>query len=204
MQNATFDLETLLLTKGYARIAGVDEAGRGAWAGPLAAAAVILPTDFELRGWGLADSKKISPKKRKKLAYIIKEYAEVGIGMVSPIEIYELGLGPANRLAMSRALSKLSIKADYALVDGFRIDIKIPLEAIIKGDEKVASIAAASIIAKVERDTIMEEYANEYPEYFFEKHKGYGTSLHQDCLKKHGICAIHRTSYRPIKKFLNL
>ena len=204
MTHPTFACESALLREGYTRICGIDEAGRGAWAGPLVAACVILPHDFELRGWGVNDSKLLSPKKRSAVFSVIKQRAlDFGIGSVSPEEILSRGLSRANRLAMERAVAALSSPPDYLLIDAFRIHTNVPMKIFIKGDARVASIAAASILAKVARDTIMVELAQKYPRYCFDKHKGYGTALHHAYLKKYGICDIHRKSYRPIQKLID-
>ena len=203
MKYPKFTCETELIQEGYARIGGIDEAGRGAWAGPLVSACVVLPHDFALRGWGVNDSKKLSPKKREEISAVIKERTlDFGIGRVSPEEIFSLGLSRANRLAMERAVAALLKPPDYLLIDAFFIKANVPMKIFIKGDAVIASIAAASIIAKVERDRIMRELAPAYPQYYFEKHKGYGTKLHQECLKNYGICAIHRKSYRPIRQIM--
>lgn len=205
MKYPTFTCETELLQEGYTRIGGIDEAGRGAWAGPLVAGCVVLPHDFGLRGWGVNDSKKLSPKKREEINVVIKTRAlDFGIGSVSPEEIFSLGLSRANRLAMERAVAALSKPPDYLLIDAFRIKSRVPMKIFIKGDALVASIAAASIIAKVERDRRMVEYGAHYPNYGFEKHKGYGTKAHQECLTRHGLCDIHRRSFKPIRAIHNV
>ena len=196
-----FELEKQALQKGYKFVCGVDEAGRGPLAGPVCAAAVILPPDTEIEG--LNDSKKISEKKREALYDIIKEKAlaySIAFGTLEEIE--EFNILEATFLAMNRAVEGLSIPADYALIDGNRLPkgIKIDGETVVKGDAKSASIAAASILAKVTRDRLLIEYDQKYPEYNFKKHKGYGTKEHTDLILKYGPCEIHRLSF--LKKLL--
>lgn len=189
--------------KGYEFIVGLDEAGRGSWAGPLVAAAIILPKNSNIKG--VKDSKLLSVKKRGELSQKIRKQAlDVGIGEVSPSEIDNLGLSKAGQLAFKRAIENLKKKPDFILVDAFLLskEIKISSRSIIKGDTICYSIASASIVAKVFRDEIMINYSKKYPEYGFEKHKGYGTKTHQRNLKKHGITDIHRKSYKPIKKLM--
>lgn len=187
--------------QGFNAICGIDEAGRGPLAGPVYAAAVILPFGTEIEG--LNDSKKLTPKKRDVLFDTIREKAlAYSIAYATVEEIDELNILNADFLAMRRALDGLSIKADCALIDGNIIkgmdDIKT--ETIVKGDANSASIAAASILAKVSRDRKMCELAEKYPQYLFEKHKGYGTKLHVEALKKYGACEIHRKTF--LKKIL--
>lgn len=186
--------------KGYSCVCGIDEAGRGPLAGPVFAAAVILPPELIIDG--LNDSKKISEKKRELLFQIIKEKAiSFSIASATEKEIDELNILNATFLAMQRAFEGLSVSADYALVDGNRDPgLKVPTQTIIKGDALSASIAAASILAKVSRDHFMLELSQKYPQYEFQKHKGYGTKLHTDLIKKYGPCAIHRKSF--LKKIL--
>lgn len=185
--------------EGYRAICGVDEAGRGPLAGPVCAAAVILPLDIEIPG--LNDSKKLSDKKRRELFPIICEKAVAyGIAFADHAEIDEINILQATYLAMERAISKLNIKADFALIDGNRAkDFGLPLETIVGGDGISASIAAASVLAKVSRDDYMLEMAGAYPQYGFEIHKGYGTKAHYEALTEHGPCPIHRMSF--LKKF---
>ena len=175
---------------------GVDEAGRGPLAGPVCAAAVILPDNCEIEG--LNDSKKISEKKREALFDIIKEKAVAySIAYGSLEEIEEYNILEATYLAMNRAIEGLNTKADFALIDGNRVPkgIKIPCETVVKGDSKSCSIAAASILAKVTRDRLMLEYDKKYPQYLFAQHKGYGTKAHYEAIKQHGVCEIHRLSF---------
>lgn len=195
----TFKHERALLAQGLKFVAGVDEAGCGCWAGPVYAAAVILPLDSRI---GLIrDSKRLSGLQRLRIIDQIKNRATSwSIGVASHAEIDELNIRQAAFLAMRRALDGLSIKPEFVLSDGFRIPgIVIPNQKIIGGDRLVKSIAAASIIAKVERDLEMEALDQQYSGYGFSGHKGYGTKQHQEALKKLGPCAIHRMSFKPLK-----
>lgn len=191
-----FSYETQAKYKGFKLVCGVDEAGRGPLAGPVCAAAVILPDDCVIDG--LNDSKKISEKKREMLFDIIIEKAvaySIAYGTLEEIEQYNIL--QATYIAMNRAIDGLNIKADFALIDGNRVpkDIKIPCETVIKGDSKSYSIAAASILAKVTRDRLMLEYDKKYPQYLFAQHKGYGTKAHYEAIKQYGVCEIHRLSF---------
>ena len=191
-----FSCENEARIKGYKLVCGVDEAGRGPLAGPVCAAAVILPDNCEIEG--LNDSKKISEKKREALFDIIKEKAVAySIAYGSLEEIEEYNILEATYLAMNRAIVGLNTKADFALIDGNRVPkgIKIPCETVVKGDSKSCSIAAASILAKVTRDRLMLEYDKKYPQYLFAQHKGYGTKAHYEAIKQHGVCEIHRLSF---------
>ena len=192
-------IEHEIAQQGYKNICGVDEAGRGPLAGPVCAAAVILPYDCQIDG--LNDSKKISEKKRDLLFDEIKNVAlAYSIAMVDHKKIDEINILQATYLAMKNAVEGLNIKADYALVDGNRSQgLNIPFNCIVKGDAKSPSIAAASILAKVARDRYMLDMAKKYPEYAFEKHKGYGTKAHCDAILEHGACEIHRITF--LKKF---
>ena len=180
-------------------ICGVDEAGRGPLAGPVCAAAVILPEGEIIPG--LNDSKKLTDKKRRELFPIIKEKAVAyGIAFASEAEIDEINILQATFLAMKRAIAQLGGKADFALIDGNReTDFGIPCLTVVKGDSRSANIAAASVLAKVTRDLYMEELAETYPQYGFEIHKGYGTKAHYAALRSHGMCDAHRRSF--LKKF---
>lgn len=194
--------ENEALSDGYEIICGVDEAGRGPLAGPVYAAAVILPKGHIVEG--VNDSKKLSEKKRELLFdKIIDECVCYSIGTASEKEIDEINILQATYLAMKRAIDGLEIVPQLALIDGNRIPplISTDARAIVKGDAKSASIACASILAKVSRDRYMLEMAKKYPEYQFEKHKGYGTKLHYEMIEKYGICEIHRKSF--LKKVLN-
>ena len=194
-----WEIENSLYAEGYKMICGVDEAGRGPLAGPVCAAAVILPKGLVLPG--LNDSKKLTDKKRRELFPIIKEQAiAYGIGLASHEEIDEINILQATYLAMERAIAQLEGKADFALIDGNRAkDFGLPVRTVVKGDSLSASIAAASVLAKVTRDDIMLEMAEKYSEYGFEVHKGYGTKAHYDALRNHGHSPIHRMTF--LKKF---
>ena len=180
-------------------ICGVDEAGRGPLAGPVCAAAVILPAHLELPG--LNDSKKLTDKKRRELFPLIKEQAiAYGIGIATEKEIDEINILQATFLAMQRAIDQLSVKPDLALIDGNREkDFGLPVKTVVKGDSLSANIAAASVLAKVTRDDLMMEMSEKYPEYQFDVHKGYGTKAHYAALTAHGPCPIHRMTF--LKKF---
>lgn len=194
--------ENEAINKGYDIVCGVDEAGRGPLAGPVFAAAVILPKGHIVDG--VNDSKKLSEKKRDILYdKIIDECVCYSIGTASEKEIDEINILQATFLAMRRAVEGLEIKPQFALVDGNRTPMfnGVEVETVVKGDAKSASIAAASIIAKVSRDRYMLEMAEKYPEYHFEKHKGYGTKLHYEMIEQYGICELHRKSF--LKKVLN-
>lgn len=187
-------------TKGYKKIAGVDEAGRGPLAGPVVSAAVILPQDFSCAG--IDDSKKLSEKKRNALYPVIKDQAiAVSIGIASSGEIDDINILQASLLSMKRAVETLSCPPDFLLIDGkFTIDMPMGQEAIIKGDSKSISIAAASIIAKVTRDAIMKELHETYPEYNFLQHKGYPTKAHKASILEYGPCPVHRLTFRGVKE----
>jgi len=196
-----FSYEQAAKEKGYKLVCGVDEAGRGPLAGPVCAAAVILPDDCEIEG--LNDSKKLSEKKREALFPVICEKAiaySIAYGSVEEIE--KFNILEATYIAMNRAIEGLGTAADYALIDGNRVPkgIKIPCETVIKGDSKSCSVAAASILAKVTRDRLLLEYDKQYPEYNFKKHKGYGTKEHTDLILKYGVSPVHRPSF--LKKLL--
>ena len=188
--------------KGLKYIAGIDEAGRGPLAGPVVAACVILTPEFDIEG--INDSKKLTAKKRLELSILIKEHAlDVSVGIANEYEIDDLNILQATFLAMKRAVGNLKYKPDHLLIDGPYSDIKlIPKDNIVKGDSLSLSIASASIIAKVERDRIMDEYHKIYPDYKFNKHKGYGTEFHAEILKKNKATPIHRKSFKIVKSFL--
>lgn len=194
-----WEIEDSHFEKGIKLICGIDEAGRGPLAGPVCAAAVILPPQVEFPG--LNDSKKLTDKRRRELFPIIKEQAVAyGIGLASHEEIDEINILQATYLAMERALARLSVKPELALIDGNRAkDFGLPVETIVKGDSRSASIAAASILAKVTRDDLMLHAAEEYPQYQFDVHKGYGTKAHYAALTEHGPSPIHRMTF--LKKF---
>ena len=194
-----WEIENSLYSNGFKIICGVDEAGRGPLAGPVCAAAVILPKGLVIPG--LTDSKKLTDKKRRELFPIIKEQAiAYGIGLASHEEIDEINILQATYLAMERALAQLTVKPDIAMIDGNRAkDFGLPVRTVVKGDSLSMNIAAASILAKVTRDDLMLEMAEKYPEYAFEVHKGYGTKAHYEALRQHGASAIHRKTF--LKKF---
>ncbi len=181
--------------QGLGPVCGIDEAGRGPLAGPVCAAAVILPLDCHIDG--LNDSKKLTEKKREALFPLIQEKALAwGIGWASAEEIDAINILQATFLAMKRAVEQLSVQPGWALVDGNRMPpLDIPGETVVKGDAQCASIAAASILAKVSRDRLLEEWDTLYPEYGFAKHKGYGTKAHYDAILRHGVLPIHRKSF---------
>lgn len=182
-------------------IAGIDEVGRGPWAGPVVAAAVILPPNYQ--NSEINDSKKLSANKREKLALEIKKIAlAYAISFIDVITIDQLNIKKATQLAMINAVKKLQIKPDILLIDYEKLDIDIKQKSIIKGDQKSISIASASILAKVARDKYMKNLAIKYPFYFFETNMGYGTQKHQIALKTHGVTIHHRQSFKPIKKLL--
>ena len=195
-----YEYEARAAAKGFTAVCGVDEAGRGPLAGPVCAAAVILPQGLVIEG--LNDSKKLSEKKREMLYDKVTENALAwSVAFASEAEIDEINILQATFLAMKRAVEGLPVKADYALIDGNRMPpLEINGETVIKGDSLSMSIAAASIIAKVTRDRLMLEIDKEYPQYLFSQHKGYGTALHYEMLEKHGISPVHRRSF--LKKIL--
>ncbi len=191
--------EELALQKdGFMTIAGADEAGKGSWAGPLVAAAVILPANFAAKL--VNDSKQLSEKQRQQMFVHITNHAiSWAVGVISSQEIDRKGISAANKKALLTALKKLHVRTDAILVDAVKLKVgKKPVKAIIHGDAKVLSIAAASIIAKVVRDALMVGQHRLYPQYSFDVHKGYGTAKHQALLKKHGLSPIHRRSFRPM------
>jgi ribonuclease HII len=212
--------EKKLWQKGFKRVAGLDEVGRGPLAGPVVAAAVSIIANCKFKAKSvrssssrcdsiiadfknLKDSKKLSPKKREEFYKILKKNTAIewGIGRVSEKVIDKVNILEATKLAMKKAVKNLERKPDFLILDGnFKIDVNISQKSIIKGDEKVFSCAAASILAKVYRDRIMERYDKKYPQYGFKKHKGYPTKFHLKMLKKYGSCKIHRKSFKPVKK----
>lgn len=194
-----WQIEDGLFEEGFEVICGVDEAGRGPLAGPVCAAAVILPKHCVIEG--LNDSKKLTDKRRRELFPIIKEQAlAYGIGLADHKEIDEINILQATYLAMERALAQLKLKPDIALIDGNRAkDFGLPVKTVVKGDSLSANIAAASVLAKVTRDDIMDAMAVQYPQYGFEVHKGYGTKAHYEALRTHGASQIHRMTF--LRKF---
>lgn len=202
-----FKLEQHGLSKGYRCIAGIDEAGRGPWAGAVVAAAVVLdPKNMpDVLIEGLDDSKKLSAPKREMLFDVINAHAAVGVGEASVQEIDDINILQATFLAMGRALANLPDAPDFALVDGNKVPpLPCAAEAIVKGDGRSFSIAAASIIAKVTRDRMMTELSLKHPGYGWEKNMGYGTKLHKKGLEQLGVTEHHRKSYKPIIKILSL
>lgn len=189
--------------EGYKLIAGCDEAGRGPLAGPVMVASVIMPLGEDKIIEGVNDSKKLTAKKRDELFDKIKETAiSYNISIIDEKTIDEINILEATKKGMNEAINSLNIKPDFALIDAVKgLNLVCDYLPIIKGDSLSYSIACASILAKVTRDRLMEEFAKKYPEYGFEKHKGYGTKLHIEMLKKHGKCEIHRDSF--IKNFIN-
>ncbi len=183
--------------QGYFAVAGVDEVGRGPLAGPVVCAAVIMPLDENLRILGINDSKKLSAKKREALAEQIKKVARAYcIVEIDERTIDEINILQATRLCMKKAVEGLSVSADMVLTDGnMTLDISLPQKSIVKGDANVYSIGAASILAKVYRDKLMEKYAEEYPWYGFERNVGYGTAEHINAIRERGLCAIHRKTF---------
>ncbi len=194
-----WNYEHICYDEGFEVVCGIDEAGRGPLAGPVCAAAVILPRDLEIEG--LNDSKKLSDKRRRALFdEIIAQAVTYGIAFATEQEIDEINILQATFLAMRRALAQLSVQPSIALIDGNReTDFGLPVRTIVKGDSLSANIAAASILAKVTRDDFMLEQAKLYPEYGFDVHKGYGTKAHYEALRKYGPCPIHRRTF--LKKF---
>lgn len=195
-----YEIENNLKAQGYALIAGVDEAGRGPLAGPVYAAAVILPDGCVIDG--LNDSKKLTEKKREKLYdEIIEKAVAWSVSAVDEKVIDEINILNATHMAMNNAVNALSVKPDYVIIDGNSIkNMTLPHETVVKGDAKCASIAAASILAKVSRDRYITELAQKYPEYGFEKHKGYGTKAHYEAIERYGITDIHRKTF--LKKII--
>lgn len=194
-----WNIENEYFSKGVSVICGVDEAGRGPLAGPVCAAAVILPANLEIPG--LTDSKKLTDKRRRELFPLIKEKAiSYGIGFASEREIDEINILQATFLAMERALAQLEVRPELALIDGNREkDFGIPVKTVVKGDSLSANIAAASILAKVTRDDVMLALAEDYPQYGFEIHKGYGTKAHYEALREYGASPVHRSTF--LRKF---
>ena len=196
--------ETSLWQNGWSWVAGLDEAGRGAWAGPVFAAAGILPPEPGVEAMlpGVRDSKQMTPRQRQHWAGEIQLIALAwGIGWADAQEIDQLGILPATRLAMARAVDQLGSSPEFLLVDGnFHLpDLPLPQQSLIKGDGRSLSIAAASVLAKTARDILLTDYEEEFPGYGFARHKGYGTALHRAALARLGVCSIHRRSFAPIR-----
>ncbi len=197
-------LENNALTRGFKTIAGIDEAGRGALAGPVVAACVVL--DPHNIPTGIVDSKKISDKKRRSLfERICRTAVSTGIGSISSSVIDEINIFNATKLAMKEAISNSALKPDFLLIDAVKLyDISISSLSVVRGEEKSVSVAAASIIAKVYRDNIMVTLSKQYPDYGFSSHKGYPTALHRNMLFEYGPLVIHRNSYRPVREAVDL
>jgi ribonuclease HII len=199
----SFELE--LWQRGVTRVAGIDEAGRGAWAGPVSAAAVILPPDPGVlaRLHGVRDSKQMTAEQREVWSWDIRQAAlDWSVGFATNYEVDTLGLLVATRLAMQRALSRLTYPPQHLLIDAVRLALDTPQTCIIKGDARCLSIAAASVLAKTTRDALMRDLDRAFPGYGFTRHKGYGTRLHQDALLSLGPSPIHRMSYAPIRNLI--
>lgn len=193
--------EKELYEKNITLIAGVDEVGRGPLVGPVVAAAVILPKNYHLEG--LTDSKKLSEKKRNLFYEILKREAiSIGVGIISAKKIDEVNIYKASKLAMLEALKNLSVTPEHVLIDAMKLELDIPSTSIIHGDALSESIAAASVIAKVTRDDMMYELHKKYPEYHFDKHKGYPTKLHLECLEKFGPLENYRFTYKPVRDLI--
>ncbi len=197
------DHERAAEQSGYRSVAGVDEAGRGPLAGPVVAAAVVLPREISLPG--LRDSKKMSPALRARLFdQIIEKCTGFGIARVDETTIDEINILQAALLAMKRAVEQMPLEPDLLLIDGNRgIECKTHQKTIIGGDDASLSIAAASVLAKVTRDRLMEEYHEQYPRYEFSRHKGYGTRLHRERIRQYGPCPIHRKTFKGVTEYLN-
>ncbi|MBM6618463.1 ribonuclease HII [Bacillus suaedaesalsae] len=190
--------EKELYKQGFKNLAGVDEVGRGPLAGPVVAAAVVLPDDFYILG--INDSKQLSEGKREELFELIHQHAiSIGIGIIPPQQIDEVNIYQATKLAMRKAISQLAVTPDYLLIDAMKLEIDIPQLSLVKGDEKSISIAASSIIAKVIRDRYMKRLGQDYPQFGFESHMGYGTKQHLEAITTYGVTPEHRLSFAPIK-----
>ncbi|MEC7786089.1 MAG: ribonuclease HII [Nitrospinota bacterium] len=198
-----FEFETKANNEGFKNIAGIDEAGRGPLAGPVVAAAVIFPSQVNIPG--LNDSKKLSTKKREELFPKIQEISVFyGVAVVDQKVIDKINILQAARLAMKQAVEKLKINPGLLLIDGNqKIDSTLNQWAIVKGDSRSLSIAAASVLAKVTRDRIMDDYHKLYPQYEFNRHKGYGTKLHRNLIQEHGPCPIHRNTFKGVSEYIN-
>lgn len=205
MKYPNLNEEKKLWKRGYKRVAGLDESGRGPLSGPVVAAAVLIQnTRYKILNTKIKDSKKLSQKQREKIYKIITRDPSLkwGTGRVSEKVIDKINILEATKLAMIKAVKKLKRKPDFLILDGnFKIDSPFPQKSIVKADEKVFSCSAASIIAKVTRDRIMVREHKKYPQYGFDRHKGYPTKLHFRMLKKYSPCRIHRKSFRPLKRF---
>jgi ribonuclease HII len=201
-ESDTFSFERALLRQGYGYIAGTDEAGRGPLAGPVVAASVILPQDCDYSIF--EDSKKLSAAKREELAQELENIgAQVSFAVVSEETIDAINILQASLLAMKKSLVSLPVSPDYVLVDGkFKVLLAIEQLALVKGDSRSASISAASIVAKVERDKLMRQYHEQFPRYGFDKNKGYPTLAHRKAIRKFGVCRIHRKTFAGVREYL--
>ena len=196
-----YTYERELIKQGITLIGGIDEVGRGPLVGPVVAACVILPLNYQLEG--LTDSKKLSEKKREQFYEILKKEAlSIGVGIVSAEKIDEVNIYEATKLAMQDAIKNCALKPEYLLIDAMKLDTSIPSNSIIKGDSKSLSIAAASVIAKVTRDRMLIELDKKYPMYDFKHNKGYPTKKHLEAINQFGIINLHRKSYAPVKEYL--
>ena len=206
MEHDLWSFEKKAIEKGSKRIAGIDEAGRGPLAGPVVSAAVVLPFSFPI--WNLKDSKRLTPGQRHKILPVIYQHAvSIGIGIVDPVEIDRINILNASLLSMAISVKNLHPKPDILLIDGLHrvsglVSSKVLQKPIPKGDTLSVSIAAASIIAKVTRDRLMERYHQDYPSFGFCRHKGYPTRAHREAIKTFGCCPIHRRSFKGVKEFL--
>lgn len=204
----TLDHESRLWEEGYTRVAGIDEVGRGPLAGPVVTAAVIFDPSNAHEWSGLfTDSKQMTERRREEAhKELIGAGVAHGIGACSPEEIDEIGIGVATRLAMARAIEALDPAPEYLLIDAVKLEsLRLPQTSIIKGDAVSLTIAAASVIAKVTRDRLMAGvFEEQFPQYGFASHKGYGTAVHMEALRKHGPCSIHRVSFRPVREALGI
>ena len=190
-----------LIKNGIKLIGGIDEVGRGPLVGPVVAACVILPLNYKLEG--LTDSKKLSEKKREKFFEILSHDAiSIGVGIIDEKKIDEVNIYEATKLAMSEAYNKMKIKPEHVLIDAMPLELPVPTTSIIKGDAKSLTIAAASVIAKVTRDHMMDELHEKYPYYNFKKNKGYPTKEHVEAINKYGIIKEHRKTYGPVKEYI--
>lgn len=198
-----YRFEEALRNDGFRIIAGTDEAGRGPLAGPVVAACVILPDHRNFKIPGIKDSKMLTERRREKLFDQIKDSAQVGVGIVSEQVIDKINIYQASRRAMKIAFENMGLQPEFLLIDGtVKLDVSCKTKSIVRGDQKSASIAAASIIAKVTRDRLMKDYHKQYPQYEFDRHKGYPTPRHKKLLKLYGPSPIHRTSFSPVKDLI--
>lgn len=202
-QTPTLAFERRLWAQGLHYVAGLDEAGRGAWAGPVAAGCVILPPEDGVAAHlsGLRDSKQLTAAQRERWAERIRALALAwGVGMASPEEIDQMGIMAATRLAMQRALAAANLPAEHLLIDALSLpEIPLPQHALIHGDQRALSIAAAAVLAKTARDALMRTYDSHYPGYGFAHHKGYGVPAHREALRRLGPCPLHRRSFAPVR-----